>query len=56
MPDTKRTIKGREFIHCNCAYGCPCQCNPMTGESIAPASICRVDSLLASVGLIFSRQ
>ena len=27
MPDTKWTIKGREFIHCNCAYGCPCQFN-----------------------------
>jgi len=21
------TIKGREFAHCNCAYGCPCQFN-----------------------------
>lgn len=20
-------IKGREFVHCNCAYGCPCQFN-----------------------------
>ncbi|KZE33824.1 DUF1326 domain-containing protein [Chelatococcus daeguensis] len=27
MPDTKWTIKGREFIQCNCAYGCPCQFN-----------------------------
>lgn len=25
MVETKWTIKGREFIHCNCAYGCPCQ-------------------------------
>jgi len=21
-------IKGQEFVHCNCAYGCPCQLNP----------------------------
>jgi hypothetical protein len=24
---TKWTIKGREFINCNCSYGCPCQFN-----------------------------
>jgi hypothetical protein len=29
MPDTSWTIKGREFIHCNCAYGCPCQFNAL---------------------------
>jgi hypothetical protein len=22
-------IKGREFLHCNCAYGCPCQFNAL---------------------------
>jgi hypothetical protein len=27
MTDTKWTIKGREFVHCNCDYGCPCQFN-----------------------------
>jgi hypothetical protein len=27
MPNTNWTIKGREFVHCNCAYGCPCQFN-----------------------------
>ncbi|MBB5700713.1 hypothetical protein FHS76_000556 [Ochrobactrum daejeonense] len=27
MTETKWAIKGREFIHCNCAYGCPCQFN-----------------------------
>src|SRR6266480_344293 len=27
MADTKWTIKGREFINCNCSYGCPCQFN-----------------------------
>ena len=29
MTDTKWTIKGTEFIHCNCAYGCPCQFNAL---------------------------
>jgi len=27
MPDTMWTIEGREFVSCNCAYGCPCQFN-----------------------------
>jgi hypothetical protein len=27
MPEVSWSIKGREFIHCNCAYGCPCQFN-----------------------------
>lgn len=27
MADVKWTLKGRELIHCNCAYGCPCQFN-----------------------------
>jgi hypothetical protein len=27
MVDTKWTIKGREFVNCNCSYGCPCQFN-----------------------------
>lgn len=27
--DTHWYIKGKEFIHCNCAYGCPCQFNAM---------------------------
>jgi hypothetical protein len=29
MADTHWTIKGREFVHCNCAYGCPCQFNAL---------------------------
>jgi hypothetical protein len=29
MPETTWTIKGREFTHCNCAYGCPCQFNAL---------------------------
>jgi hypothetical protein len=27
MADTTWTIQAREFIHCNCDYGCPCQFN-----------------------------
>jgi hypothetical protein len=27
MPDVAWMIKGREFIHCNCDYGCPYQFN-----------------------------
>lgn len=27
--DTHWYIKGKEFIHCNCAYGCPCQFNAL---------------------------
>jgi hypothetical protein len=39
--DTKWTIKGREFVHCNCAYGCPCQFNalPTHGHCQAVAAI-----------------
>ena len=29
MADTKWMIRGREFGHCNCAYGCPCQFNAL---------------------------
>lgn len=29
MASVKWTIKGREFISCNCAYGCPCQFNAL---------------------------
>lgn len=34
-------IKGREFIHCNCAYGCPCQFNalPTHGDCKAVLSV-----------------
>jgi hypothetical protein len=27
MPDVKWTIEGKEFVNCNCSYGCPCQFN-----------------------------
>jgi hypothetical protein len=41
MNTTKWTIKGREFVHCNCAYGCPCQFNalPTKGHCCAVAAI-----------------
>ncbi|MXQ13530.1 DUF1326 domain-containing protein [Microvirga makkahensis] len=41
MPDVTWTIKGREFIHCNCDYGCPCQFNarPSHGHCHAVAGI-----------------
>ena len=29
MPDVNWMIRGREFGHCNCAYGCPCQFNAL---------------------------
>ena len=29
MANTQWTIKGREFVHCNCDYGCPCQFNSL---------------------------
>lgn len=41
MAAVKWTIKGREFIHCSCAYGCPCQFNarPTTGYCHAVGGI-----------------
>lgn len=40
MSNVKWTIKGREFVHCNCAYGCPCQFNaaPTHGNCHAVAA------------------
>ena len=29
MGNTNWTIHGREFVNCNCAYGCPCQFNAL---------------------------
>lgn len=29
MAEVKWTIEGREFVNCNCAYGCPCQFNAL---------------------------
>lgn len=41
MADISWTLKGREFVHCNCAYGCPCQFNalPTQGHCQAVAAI-----------------
>lgn len=41
MTDVRWTLKGREFVHCNCAYGCPCQFNalPTHGNCCAVAAI-----------------
>ncbi|ANI77919.1 MULTISPECIES: DUF1326 domain-containing protein [Sphingobium] len=38
---TRWTIKGKEFVHCNCSYGCPCQFNalPTHGHCQAIAAI-----------------
>ena len=38
---SKWSFKGREFVHCNCAYGCPCQFNalPTHGHCQAVAAI-----------------
>jgi len=35
--DVKWTIKGKEFINCNCAYGCPCQFNAMPTHGFCEA-------------------
>lgn len=29
MANVEWKLQGREFIHCNCAYGCPCQFNAL---------------------------
>ncbi|MCV9999145.1 DUF1326 domain-containing protein [Pararhizobium sp. YC-54] len=29
MTSVRWKLQGREFIHCNCAYGCPCQFNAL---------------------------
>lgn len=41
MTNTKWTIKGREFVHCNCDYGCPCQFNgkPTHGDCKAVLAV-----------------
>jgi len=35
--DVKWTIKGKEFINCNCAYGCPCQFNALPTHGFCEA-------------------
>jgi hypothetical protein len=38
----KWRIKGREFVNCNCSYGCPCQFNapPTHGNCRAVGGLC----------------
>jgi hypothetical protein len=41
----KWTIKGKEFVNCNCAYGCPCQFNALPTHGFCEAiSGFRIDS------------
>lgn len=41
---TKWEIKGREFVNCNCAYGCPCQFNaPPTYGNCRALMVFQVD-------------
>jgi hypothetical protein len=41
MTEVKWTIKAREFVNCNCTYGCPCQFNglPSYGNCEAVAGM-----------------
>src|SRR3974390_1671695 len=41
MADVKWRIKAREFVNCNCSYGCPCQFNgrPSYGNCEAVAAM-----------------
>ncbi len=37
MTGVKWTIKAREFVNCNCAYGCPCQFNALPTHGFCEA-------------------
>lgn len=37
MTDIKWTIKGKEFVNCNCSYGCPCQFNGLPTHGFCEA-------------------
>lgn len=41
MPETTWTIHAREFVNCNCSYGCPCQFSglPTYGDCRAVAAM-----------------
>ena len=44
MSDASWTIKGREFVHCSCAYGCPCQFNALpTHGSCEAVAVIEID-------------
>lgn len=59
MSDTTTSwfIKGREFVHCNCAYGCPCQFNalPTHGHCQAVAAVEIVEGRHGDTDLAGSR-
>jgi hypothetical protein len=40
MSHVQWEIKGQEFIHCNCAYGCPCQFNALPTQGKCEAVLC----------------
>jgi hypothetical protein len=40
MAEAIWTIKGREFAHCICAYGCPCQFNALPIHGNCHAVVC----------------
>jgi len=42
MTDVQWSIKGREFVHCNCAYGCPCQFNSLPTYGDCNAVACMI--------------
>lgn len=37
MTNTKWAIQGKEFINCNCSYGCPCQFNGLPTNGFCQA-------------------
>ncbi|TIP10198.1 DUF1326 domain-containing protein [Mesorhizobium sp.] len=37
MPNVNWMIKAREFVNCNCAYGCPCQFNALPTHGFCQA-------------------
>jgi hypothetical protein len=39
MADTKWHLKGRNFSHCNCSYGCPCQFNALPSRGYCEAVV-----------------
>ena len=39
MTEVQWEFKGREFINCNCAYGCPCQFNALPTDGTCRAVV-----------------
>ena len=61
MTDTNWEIRGREFVHCNCAYGCPCQfsalpthgdCKAVVGVAIESGHHGETDLSGLNIGMI----